>query len=264
MSSDSINFFATTPKGLGPLLANELRELGAEEATEAIAGVSFSGSMEVAYRACLWSRVASRIYFPISTFPASTPEELYDGVRSIPWHEHISKDGTLAVSCNVSGSAITHSHYAALKVKDAIVDLFRDTTGVRPSVSLSKPDICINVHINKDMATISIDLAGESLHRRGYREEGVEAPMKENLAAGILLYSKWPSVAKDGGTFVDLMCGSGTLPIEAALMAGDIAPGLMRKYFGFLGWRGHNPSTWESLVKEAEERPLWSYRYLRV
>ncbi len=254
LTESVLDFFATTPKGLEPLLANELRDLGAEKATEAVSGVSFYGTIEVAYKACLWSRIASRIYLPLSTFPASTHEELYYSVRSIPWEEHLSQEGTLRVSCNVSASKITHSHYAALKVKDAIVDRFRDTFDVRPSVSLSRPDLCVNVHIQRDMATISIDLAGESLHRRGYREEGVEAPLKENLAAGILLYSKWPSVAKEGGALVDLMCGSGTLPIEAALMAGDIAPGLMRTYFGFMGWKGHDQYIWESLIKAAEER----------
>ncbi|MEK7851494.1 MAG: THUMP domain-containing protein, partial [Deltaproteobacteria bacterium] len=203
MLSDSYStFFATAPRGLEPLLANELRSLGADNVTEAIAGVSFSGTLEIAYRACLWSRTASRIFMPLSTFPAPTPEELYEGARSVAWGEHLSPDGTLAVTCNVSASQITHSHYAALKVKDAIVDQFRDLSGVRPSISLSRPDIWINVHIQKDMATISIDLAGESLHRRGYRDEGVPAPLKENLAAAILLYSKWPAVAKEGGTLV--------------------------------------------------------------
>lgn len=255
MLSDSLlDFFATTPRGLEPLLANELRDLGADKTTETIAGVSFEGTLETAYRACLWSRVASRIHSPLSTFPASTHEELYDAVRSIPWEEHLSPEGTLNVSCNVSASKITHSHYAALKTKDAVVDRFRETHGVRPSVKLLQPDLCINVHINRDMATISIDLAGESLHRRGYREEGAEAPLKENLAAAILLYSKWPSVAKDGGTLVDLMCGSGTLPIEAAMIAADMAPGLLRPYFGFTGWKGHSPKIWTSLLKEAEER----------
>lgn len=255
MSSDhDLTFFASTPKGLEPLLANELRDLGAYDVTEAVSGVSFEGTLEVAYKACLWSRVASRVYLPLSTFPVSTPEKLYDGVRSIPWEKHLSPEGSLSVSCNVSASQITHSHYAALKTKDAIVDRFRETLGVRPSVNLFQPDLCINVHISKDMATISIDLSGESLHRRGYREEGVQAPLKENLAAGILLYSKWPAVAKDGGSFVDLMCGSGTLPIEAALMAADIAPALMRSYFGFLGWKGHDHKIWNSLLIDAEER----------
>src|SRR3990172_13414654 len=255
MSTESVlNFFATTPKGLEPLLAKELREFGAENISETISGVSFFGRLEVAYRACLWSRIASRVYLPVSDFPASTPEELYYNVRSIPWEEHLSQEGTFKVSSNVSASQITHSHYASLKAKDAIVDRFRDMSGVRPSVDLIRPDICVNIHIQKDIAIVSLDLAGESLHRRGYREEGAEAPLKENLAAAILLYSKWPSVAKGGGALVDLMCGSGTLPIEAALIAADIAPGLQRPYFGFLGWRGHERSIWDSLIKEAEGR----------
>ena len=255
MSTESVlNFFATTPKGLEPLLAKELSEFGAENISETISGVSFFGTLEVAYRACLWSRIASRVYLPVSDFPASTPEELYYNVRSIPWEEHLSQEGTFKVSSNVSASQITHSHYASLKAKDAIVDRFRDMSGVRPSVDLIRPDLCVNIHIQKDVAIVSLDLAGESLHRRGYREEGAEAPLKENLAAAILLYSKWPSVAKDGGALVDLMCGSGTLPIEAALIAADIAPGLQRPYFGFLGWRGHERSIWDSLIKEAEGR----------
>ena len=255
MSTESVlSFFATTPKGLEPLLAKELHEFGAENIAETISGVSFLGGLEVAYRACLWSRIASRVYLPVSEFPASTPEELYYNIRSIPWEEHLSQEGRFKVSSNVSASQITHSHYASLKAKDAIVDRFRDMSGVRPSVDLIRPDLCVNIHIQKDMAIVSLDLAGESLHRRGYREEGAEAPLKENLAAAILLYSKWPTVAKGGGSLVDLMCGSGTLPIEAALIAADIAPGLQRPYFGFLGWRGHERSIWDSLIKEAEER----------
>lgn len=253
-SGQILNFFAAVPKGLEPLLANELRDLGALTVKESPAGVYFSGTLEAAYRACLWSRVAGRVFLPISSFPAEGPEGLYAGARSIPWEEHISKDGTLSVTCNVSSSRITHSKYAALKVKDAIVDRFRDLSGVRPSVSLVRPDLCVNVHIHGDIATVSIDLSGESLHRRGYRVEAVEAPLKENLAAAILLYSKWPAVHKDGGSLVDLMCGSGTFPIEGALIAGDIAPGLLREYFGFTGWRGHDPSVWKRLVMEAEER----------
>lgn len=253
MNSD-FTFFATTPKRMEPLLAEELRQLGAWKVTETRAGVSFQGTVELAYRVCLWSRLASRILLPLATFSAKTPEELYEGVRSIPWKEHLNPQGTLAVNCQSSGSPITHSRYGALKVKDAIVDQFRETFGVRPSVDVFRPDVRINAYLYRDKATVGLDLSGESLHRRGYREEGVLAPLKENLAAAILLRCGWPSVARKGGALLDPMCGSGTLPIEAALMAADIAPGLLRPYFGFIGWKGHDISVWERLVAEAKER----------
>jgi 23S rRNA (guanine2445-N2)-methyltransferase / 23S rRNA (guanine2069-N7)-methyltransferase len=249
-----LNFFATTPKGMEPLLADELSALGADSVRTTRAGVSFEGALEVGYRACLWSRVASRILLMLTRFPAASPEDLYDGVRAIRWDEHLAPDGTLAVDFTTAQSNITHSHFGALKVKDAIVDQFRDDYGVRPSVALDRPDVRVNVYLHKNQARLSLDLSGESLHRRGYREEGVSAPLKENLAAAILLYSGWPELAAEGSPLLDPMCGSGTLPIEAALMAADIAPGLMRTYFGFLGWRGHDPAIWKQLQEEALER----------
>ncbi len=249
-----MDFFATTPKGIEPLLAEELRDLGATGLVQTRAGVSFRGTLATAYRACLWSRLASRILLPLANFSAATPEELYDGTRSIPWEDHVPGEGTLAVDCNLSQSHINHSHYGALKVKDAIVDRLRSLYGLRPSVDVSRPDLRINVYIHRDQATVSLDLSGESLHRRGYRKEGVAAPMKENLAAAMLLYAKWPSVAHEGGMLVDPMCGSGTLPIEGALLAADIAPGLLRSYFGFLGWKGHEGPVWTNLLEEARGR----------
>ena len=168
--------------------------------------------------------------------------------------DHLAPDGTLAVDFTTSQSVITHSHYGALKVKDAIVDQIRDAHGVRPSVDTERPDIRINIYLLRDEATISLDLSGESLHRRGYRAQAMEAPLKENLAAAILLRAQWPAVAAGGGPLVDLMCGSGTLLIEAAFIAADIAPGLRRTYFGFHQWRQHDQALWNELLAEANTR----------
>jgi len=246
--------FATAPKALEGLLADELRALGALDVKETRAGVAFRGDLVLAYRACLWSRIANRILLPIAAFPAPDPEALYKGVQAVDWSQHLGPDGTLAVEFNTSRSKITHSHFGALKVKDAIVDQFRERSGERPSVATEQPDVRINVYVLDDHATLSLDLSGESLHRRGYRAATVAAPLKENLAAAILLRAHWPRIAAEGGALVDLMCGSGTLPIEAALIAADIAPGLNRSYYGFLRWRGHDASTWETLLAEAQAR----------
>lgn len=250
----SCAFFATAPKGMEPLLAEELRVLGALTVAETRAGVSFEGSLTLAYRVCLWSRIANRVLLPLATFAAPTPEDLYDGVRTIRWNEHLGVENTLVVDFSASNSQITHTHFGALKVKDAIVDQFRDATGKRPSVARECPDVRINLYLLRDVATISIDLAGESLHRRGYRALGVEAPLKENLAAAILLRAGWGDIARVGGALLDPMCGSGTLPIEAALIAADIAPGLLRTYYGFLHWRQHDAAVWATLMVEAAQR----------
>ncbi|HKQ31092.1 MAG TPA: bifunctional 23S rRNA (guanine(2069)-N(7))-methyltransferase RlmK/23S rRNA (guanine(2445)-N(2))-methyltransferase RlmL [Burkholderiales bacterium] len=246
--------FATCPKGLELLLADELRALGASDVHEARAGVHFNGDREIAYRACLWSRLASRILVPLQEFPAHTPEELYEGVQAINWDQHLAPDGTLAVDFTASASQITHSHYGALKVKDAIVDQLRDLHGVRPSIDTARPDVRVNIYLHRDQAILSLDLSGEALHRRGYRADAVEAPLKENLAAAMLLRAGWPEVARAGGELVDLMCGSGTLLVEAAMMATDTAPGLDRPYFGFLNWRQHDAPMWEKLLTDARTR----------
>ncbi len=247
-------FFATCPKGIEPLLADELRQLGAEAIKETRAGVSFEGTLATAYRACLWSRLASRILMPLNNFSAPSPEALYEGVQTIAWKEHLAPEGTLAVDFTSSQSAITHSHFGALKVKDAIVDQLRDEFGIRPSVDTAQPDVRVNVYLLRDEATVSLDLSGESLHRRGYRAQTVEAPLKENLAAAILMRAHWPAIAKDGGALVDLMCGSGTLLIEGAIIAADAAPGLARQYFGFFNWKQHDAAAWSALIDEATQR----------
>lgn len=248
------SFFATVPRNLEALLAEELRGLGAEDVREARSGASFSGSLETAYRVCLWSRVANAVLLVLARFPASTPEALYVGVRAVDWSRHLTPTGTLAVDFNTRASSISHSHFGALKVKDAVVDQFREHQGARPSVDTQRPQVRINLHLLRDMATLSLDLSGDSLHRRGYRLQGTPAPLKENLAAAILLRAGWPRIAADGGALVDPMCGSGTFPIEAALMAADIAPGLRREYWGFQGWKGHDPGIWTRLLEEAGQR----------
>jgi 23S rRNA (guanine2445-N2)-methyltransferase / 23S rRNA (guanine2069-N7)-methyltransferase len=246
----ALQFFASCPPGVADLTAAELRECGATQTREFKLGVQFEGSLEVAYRACLWSRTASRVLMPVGMFPAPTPEALYEGASAIDWSEHVAPTGTLAIEFGGSSSGITHTHFGALKTKDAIVDQFRARTGERPSINLEQPDIRIDVRLDRERATVSLDLSGESLHRRAYRARGVAAPLKENLAAAVLLRCGWPAIAREG-EFVDPMCGSGTLAIEAALIALDIAPGSMRRHFGFIGWRGHDKALWQRLIEEA-------------
>ena len=258
------HFFATAPLGIELLLAQELRDLGIPDVREGRAGVAFGGGLQAAYRACLWSRLANRVLMPIARFPAATGEELYDGVRSVDWELHMEPESTLAVDFAASRSAITHTLFGAQKVKDAIVDHFRSLSGARPSVDLARPDLRVNVYLDRDQATLSIDLSGDSLHKRGYRIEGGKAPLKENLAAAILIRAGWPAVAAAGGQLIDPMCGSGTLPIEAALMAADFAPGLLRPWYGFLGWRGHDAEGWLGLLAEADRRSEAGLKQLPV
>jgi 23S rRNA (guanine2445-N2)-methyltransferase / 23S rRNA (guanine2069-N7)-methyltransferase len=256
IKTETIEFFATAPKGIPPLLVEELKTFGASGVKETLAGASFKGDLETAYRACLWSRLANRILMPIANIAAGDPDELYLGVQSIPWEDHLEPDGSLAVNFTSTRSKITHTHYGALKVKDAIVDRFSGKYGVRPSVALKNPDIRIHVYLLRNKATVSLDLSGESLHMRGYRKDGREAPLKENLAAAILIRAGWFEVVRAGGGLIDPMCGSGTIPIEAALMAADVAPGRLRRYFGFFNWKGHQEEIWKKLVQEAEQRAI--------
>jgi len=247
-------FFATCPKGLELLLVDELRHLGAESAREKLAGVEFTASLETAYKACLWSRLANRILLRLEQFPAASPEELYAGTQKINWLQHFNVDNTFAIHCTCSQSEINHSLFAAQKIKDAIVDQFRDKTQTRPNVEKEEPNVSIYCHISKNIATLYLDMSGKSLHRRGYRLDTGAAPLKENLAAAILIRANWITIARAQGALMDPMCGSGTLLIEAALMAGDIAPGLQRDYFGFIGWKQHQPAVWEKLRNEAKDR----------
>jgi 23S rRNA (guanine2445-N2)-methyltransferase / 23S rRNA (guanine2069-N7)-methyltransferase len=256
-------FFATCPKGLEYLLRDELLALGASEAHEALAGVRFEGTLETAYRACLWSRLASRILLPLVEFDAADDEALYAGVQSIDWSAHLAPHGTLAVDAHTAQSKLTHSQFIAQRAKDAVVDQFRQREGARPGVDTEEPDVRLNLRLKRDRATLSLDLAGTPLHRRGWREHQGEAPLKENLAAAMLLRARWPEVYAAGGALLDPMCGSGTLLIEGALMAADVAPGLRREYFGFLGWQQHDIVLWRGLLDAAKQRAENGLRALR-
>ncbi len=249
-----LKFLASAPRGLSDLLARELAACGARELRERSTGVAFTGSLESAYRACLWARTANRVFLELGAFEARDAQEFYAAVRAIDWSAHLAPGATLA--CDFSGRhpAITHTHFGALKLKDGIVDALREASGSRPDVALERPGVRVHAHARGAHVTLAIDLAGESLHRRGYRGAAGEAPLKENVAAGLLLRAGWESLAAQGAEFLDPLCGSGTLVIEAALIAGDRAPGLTREYFGFLGWRGHDAPLWENLRAEALAR----------
>lgn len=244
--------FATCSRGLESLLRNELIALGVPSVEALGSGVQFAGGLASAYQTCLHSRVANRVLWPVHQGRSDTPEALYALAREIDWSEHMTHDGSLAVDFFSAHSKITHTQFGALKVKDAVVDQFREATGVRPDVNRQTPDIRINVYVHNNKARIAIDLSGSSLHRRGYRAGGGPAPLKENLAAAMLLAAGWPQLAEQGAPFVDPMCGSGTLVLEAASIAAHRAPGLGREYFGFLGWRKHDNALWQTLISEAK------------
>jgi 23S rRNA (guanine2445-N2)-methyltransferase / 23S rRNA (guanine2069-N7)-methyltransferase len=274
VSAAALRFLASSPRGLADLLARELAACGAHEIRERSSGVAFTGVLESAYRACLWSRIANRVYLELAVFEARDAQEFYAGVARLDWTAHLAPGATLA--CDFSGRhpAITHTHFGALKLKDGIVDALRAATGARPDVDIARPSVRVHAHAHGTQITIALDLAGESLHRRGYRGAAGEAPLKENVAAGVLLRAGWQALARppadgeplarpaahaeapaaQGAEFLDPLCGSGTLCIEAALIAAERAPGLTREYFGFLGWRGHDVPLWERLLTEARAR----------
>jgi 23S rRNA (guanine2445-N2)-methyltransferase / 23S rRNA (guanine2069-N7)-methyltransferase len=247
-------FFASCPKGLEYLLVDELKALGADAAREALAGVHFEGPIEFGYRACLWSRLASRILMPIAEFACGDEAALYAAVQAVDWAAHLRADGTLAVDATASHSKLSHTRFIEQRTKDAVVDQLRQASGQRPSVDTERPDLRLNVHLKRDRATLSIDLSGEALHRRGWRIEQGAAPIKENLACAVLIRAGWPQLIDSDAALFDPLCGSGTLLIEAARMAADVAPGLERDYFGFLGWLGFDAALWDGLLREAIER----------
>lgn len=247
-------FFATCPKLIERLLAVELRALGASHVQETVSGVYFQGTLETAYRACLWSRLANHILFPLATIALTDKTSLYEGVQSVDWTTHFSVHSTFKVDFSGQSTLINNTQYGAQAVKDAIVDQFRVKTGARPAIDTLQPRLRINAHLFGDKLTLSLDLSGESLHRRGYRSGQGEAPLKENLAAALLMQAQWPTHWQTWQYLVDPMCGSGTLLIEAALMATDCAPGLLRKQFGFSYWLQHDPKIWQALLTEAKQR----------
>jgi putative N6-adenine-specific DNA methylase len=232
---------------LEPLLARELAALGAESVEPGRGGVGFAGDAALLYRANLWLRTAVRVLQPITEATVRSPDELYDAVRAVDWSQFLTPDHTLAVDCNVRDSAITHSQYAARRVKDAICDQFRDKTGRRPSVNVEQPMLGLNLHIHRNNATLSLDSSWGSLHKRGYRPIQTIAPLNEALAAGLLMQCGWNPATP----LVDPLCGSGTFCIEAAWMAMNRPPGLTRKWFGFQGWLDFDRPLWNAIRDEA-------------
>ncbi|MGM0564601.1 MAG: bifunctional 23S rRNA (guanine(2069)-N(7))-methyltransferase RlmK/23S rRNA (guanine(2445)-N(2))-methyltransferase RlmL [Pseudomonadota bacterium] len=259
----------TCPKGLELLLADEAAALGLTDATAGKASVTGTGDLETAYRLCLWSRLANRVLLVLSEYDAVDSEALYQGIRAIDWDEHLDVSGSLAVGFSGKGCGIDNTHFGTLKVKDAIVDHYREVHLRRPNIDKLNPDLRVHVHAERRRASVSIDLSGGSLHRRGYRSQQGAAPLKENLAAAILIRAGWPQMAAEGRALTDPMCGSGTLLIEAAMMATDTAPNLQRAHWGFDGWLGHVPALWKRLHREAgkraeigrQKKPLWVRGY---
>ncbi|MBA0208393.1 bifunctional 23S rRNA (guanine(2069)-N(7))-methyltransferase RlmK/23S rRNA (guanine(2445)-N(2))-methyltransferase RlmL [Pectobacterium brasiliense] len=242
--------FASTARGLEELLKSELESLGAQSCAVVQGGVHFEGDNRLLYQSLLWSRLASRILLPLNEFKVHSDLDLYLGVQAIDWSTIFSIDKTFAVHFTGTNEDIRNSQYGALKVKDAIVDSFTRKTGQRPDVAKQQPDIRVNVFLQRDMASVSLDLSGDGLHQRGYRDLAGLAPLKENLAAAIVLRSGW----KNGTPLVDPMCGSGTLLIEAAMIASDRAPGLHRTHWGFNAWLKHDAELWREVTAEAQQR----------
>lgn len=250
-----MKFFASCGKGLEYLLADELVALGCVRATATMAGANVEGSLLDAQRAVLWSRLASRVAWPIAEFECLDEHALYAGAAAVDWSEHLGAGHTIAIDAHVSGDAITHARYAAQRVKDAIVDTLRAKTGVRPDVDVESPDVRISLVIRKGRAILSIDLGGGPMHRRGWRKLQGEAPLKENVAAAVLMRGGWPQAHAEGGDLLDPMCGSGTLLIEGALMVTDVAPGLQRHGDALpTRWLGFDVDAWRGLCVDALER----------
>lgn len=249
-----MKFFVTAARGTEGALRDELRTLRLPRVRADRGGVHFEGDMHDAMRACLWTRIGMRVLRELGSFEARDADGLYDGVRALGWSEHLTSRHTLAVRATCANSALTHSHFIALKTKDAVVDSLRDRLGVRPDVNPDDPDVAITVRLARDVATVYLDLSGEPLHRRGYRTEVTEATLKETLAAAILWISGWtPEQA-----LLDPLCGAGTIPLEAALAARRIAPG-SRRHFGFERWPAFDTELrvrWSELVADARAHEL--------
>lgn len=247
------NYFSTCPKGVEDMLVYECEQLGLSEIFQQVAGVSFKGTIEDAYKLCLWSRLASRVLLRLSSFPASDYEYLYEGVKKIDWPSHFNVDNGFAIDCFTAHEVMHNSHFATLKIKDAVVDHFMEQEEARPNVVRDNPDIRINVYVGQSETIVYLDFSGAPLHQRGYRHKTGIAPLKESLAAAILLRSKWPKFAEQGFPLCDPMCGSGTLLIEAAYIAANLPPGILRKYYGFLAWKHHDEDCWQRLREEARQ-----------
>lgn len=243
---NTFQMVAKTFQGLEDVLRDELIALGAQNVETGVRMVEFEGDLELLYKANLCCRTALRVLKPIVKFNAVDPDELYDFVRDMKWEEYMTVDSTFAIDATVNSALFTHSKYAAYRVKDAIVDHFNDLCGRRPSIRLSGADLLLNVHIQEDRVTISLDSSGEPLSRRGYRVEQTEAPINEVLAAGIIMKTGWHGECD----FADPMCGSGTFLIEAALIAGNINPGIYREGFAFEKWSDFDADLFESIYND--------------
>jgi len=247
------DFIATCAAGLEDLLVKEIETFGGKHVVRSEGAVFFASALTAAYRACLLSRYASRILMVLARFDAPDADALYAAVRTVDWSRHFGLSETFAVDASVRNSAVTHSRFAALRVKDAVVDQFMETKYRRPSVDAERPDIRLHLLLENNSARLCLDLSGESLHQRGYRVSGSATPLKETLAAAIVSLAGWSSGQAADSVLLDPMCGSGTLLIEAALLWAGIAPGLRRSAWGFKKWRGHNAAVWDGLVAEARE-----------
>jgi 23S rRNA (guanine2445-N2)-methyltransferase / 23S rRNA (guanine2069-N7)-methyltransferase len=253
--SDNVRYWiATAPIGAASVLAEELKEFGAQDIRERSHDVKFQGTLEVGYRTCLWSRTATRVLLSLGSIDATSSKNIFEAVKRIDWREHLAPGATLACDSSGGNESIRHTIYGSQLLKDAVCDHLRDATGERPNIKPERPDVLLHLHVEGPTALVSVDFSGESLHRRGYRSEGGRAPLKENVAAAVLLRAGWADIAQQGGDLLDPMCGSGTFLTEGALIAADAAPALDREYFGFLGWRGHDTELWERLRAEARER----------
>ena len=251
---DITAWLATCPKGMEQLLADELEAIGAAEIKQTVAAVHFQGSLQVAYKACLWSRLANRILMPLLSFKLDSTDDLYTNSVEIPWEEHLTEDNSIAIDFIGTSKHIDNSMYGAQLLKDAVVDRIRRVAGGRPNVDAKSPDIRIQARQHKGQVVVSLDISGDSLHRRGYRTGQGSAPLKENLAAALLMRAGWADIAKQGGALIDPMCGSGTFLIEAVMMAADIAPSINRENFGFSHWLQHDQALWGSVIADAEQR----------
>ncbi len=251
----NFNLIAKTFMGLEPVLAKELTQLGANDVQIGRRMVSFTGDKELMYRANFQLHTAIRILKPIRNFKAKSADDVYEEIKKIDWTEYLGPEKTFAVDAVVFSEEFRHSKFVSYKVKDAIVDQFREKTGKRPNISVANPDIRLNIHIAEDNCTLSLDSSGESLHRRGYRQESVEAPLNEVLAAGMILMSGWQGETD----FIDPMCGSGTLLIEAALIAKNMAPGLFRKEYAFEKWPDFDADLFDYIYNDDSQEREFSH-----
>ena len=252
----NLKLFITGHKGFETLLFHELRDiLGSSGATleKKYGGVEIRAGIDSVYRVCLHSRLANRVFCELGRAQVEDENQLYQAVYQIDWGAHLNARDSIAVSATLSRSRLDHTHFVALKAKDAIVDQFRENCGSRPVVEKKQPDFQVHINIHHNQASISLDLSGDSLHRRGYRLQHSGAPLKEHLAAALLVQAGWEPRKESARRLVDPMCGSGTFAIEAAMMAANVAPGLQRSYFGFNKWRLHQPELWQACVDQARQ-----------